>query len=115
MTLDPVFQDRCRRSCAVRAESLNFASPDNALTINDWVSGSTDGNIKDLVSETDLAGATAVVMKWGHMMSSALVMRVDRPFFLGIWDDAAKTLLFAGVIRDLAYVNILQSPVIGEQ
>jgi len=40
-------------------------------------------------------------MMRGHMMSSALVMRVDRPFFLGIWDDAAKTLVFAGVIRDL--------------
>ena len=35
-------------------------------------------------------------------MSSALVMRVDRPFFLGIWGDAAKTLVFAGVIRDPA-------------
>lgn len=70
--------------------------------------GLSDAFIGDVIHKATLdvdeegtvaAAATAVVMR-GRAAFPSLVMCVDRPFFLGIWDDAAKTLLFAGVIRD---------------
>ena len=49
---------------------------------------------------TTAAAATAVIMTRAARLPPPTVMRVDRPFFLALRDNATGTILFEGLIRD---------------
>ena len=61
VTLVPNFQERCHQFYDARAESLDFGSPEAVSTINNWVGENTEGKITHLVSQPDIASATAVL------------------------------------------------------
>ena len=57
-TFNPAFQEACRQFYGADATTLDFGSPGAADTINAWVKGHTRGKIEQIVSPSDLAGAT---------------------------------------------------------
>ncbi len=57
----PDFQTRCHTFYQAQAETLDFASPEAAKTINSWVDTQTHGKISEIVSPSDIAGSPAVI------------------------------------------------------
>lgn len=57
----PDFQERCRQFYQAQVETLNFASPEAAGTINKWVDTQTHGKISQIVTPGDIAGSPAVI------------------------------------------------------
>lgn len=97
VTLALAFQDRCRRFYAASAEALDFASPEAATTINDWISRNTRGKITNLVSHADVAAALVVLTNalylhglWQVPFDSA----ETRPAPFNVSGSAAKTVSF---------------------
>lgn len=57
----PSFQETCRKFYGASAETLSFASPSAADTINGWVKEKTNGKIDNLVTPRAISTSTAVL------------------------------------------------------
>lgn len=90
-TFAPSFQQRCRRFYGARTQTLNFASPAAADTINGWVKGKTHGKIAQLVTPPDISSATAVLTNAVYFHG-----QWQRPFEKAATHDGPFTLLGGG-------------------
>lgn len=111
----PAFQQTASLSHA-HVETLDFASPSAADTINGWVKGNTKGKIDHLVSSPDLVGATGVLTNAVYFhgtWQNKFVKTATQDGLFRLEDGTTKTLPLMAQVETFSYLDTSDFQAVG--